>query len=182
MAESLPMMPWYPGDFIRSTRGWSVTARGVYRELLDAQWDMGSLPADTKSLRGMIGATPAEWKAGWSRCADKFPVCADDVRRNPVLEHHRERALRALERKAAGGKATAAKRWGSDSQASSSANSLATAELITKRVHPSPSLNQTYRSSGSSLPQQGDSDDLHRVNREKIAAVIAPLAARSRQT
>jgi len=29
--ESLPMLPWFPANFLSATRGWSVTARGVYR-------------------------------------------------------------------------------------------------------------------------------------------------------
>jgi uncharacterized protein YdaU (DUF1376 family) len=88
---SLAMMPWFPGDFMRSTRGWSLTARGVYRELLDAQWDMGDLPTDPEELRQMIGATPDEWEIGWKRCEPKFPV-RRTCRRNWRLEEHRSRS------------------------------------------------------------------------------------------
>lgn len=71
-ARSLPFLPWFCGDFIASTRGWSVTAGGAYRELLDVQWSMGSLPADQKELRAMIGATPAEWRTAWPLVEPKF--------------------------------------------------------------------------------------------------------------
>lgn len=98
------MMPWFPGDFMRSTRGWSVTAKGVYRELLDAQWDMGDLPADPEELRETIGATPAEWEIGWKKCESKFPV-RRTARRNLRLEEHRIRSEEiASERSAAGRK------------------------------------------------------------------------------
>jgi uncharacterized protein YdaU (DUF1376 family) len=88
MSIGLAMMPWFPGDFMRSTRGWSITAKGVYRELLDAQWDMGDLPADPDELRETIGATPGEWEIGWKKCECKFPVRRGG-RRNWRLEAHR---------------------------------------------------------------------------------------------
>ncbi len=84
----LPMMPWYPGDFMRSTRGWSVTAKGVYRELLDAQWDMNILPTNPEHLRQLIGASEQEWAESWPLCEDKFPE-RYGKRANVRLEEHR---------------------------------------------------------------------------------------------
>jgi uncharacterized protein YdaU (DUF1376 family) len=92
VSASLAMLPWFPGDFMRSTRGWSLTARGVYRELLDAQWDMGQLPASTEDLAALIGATAAEWQKGWSKCESKFPITEDGMRRNERLEFHRSKS------------------------------------------------------------------------------------------
>jgi uncharacterized protein YdaU (DUF1376 family) len=86
-------MPWYTGHFMTSTRGWSVTAKGVYRELLDAQWDRGVLPADPKELRGLIGATPAEWRAWASLVEAKFPLCPDGMRRNARCDRDRQNQL-----------------------------------------------------------------------------------------
>lgn len=91
MSAGLAMMPWFPGDFMRSTRGWSVTAKGVYRELLDAQWDMGDLPADPEELRATIGATAEEWDLGWKKCEAKFPI-KRSARRNLRLETHRAKS------------------------------------------------------------------------------------------
>jgi uncharacterized protein YdaU (DUF1376 family) len=91
--NALPYLPWFCGDFMTATRGWSVTARGVYRELLDAQWDAGGLTADPKALRDLIRATPGEWRAAWSLVEPKFPVGPDGLRRNPRLEVHRQKAL-----------------------------------------------------------------------------------------
>lgn len=88
----LVYLPWFTRDFMSATRGWSVTARGVYRELLDASWDMGGLPADPAQLRQLIGATPTEWRA-WKQVEAKFPIGDDGLRRNPRLEQHREKAL-----------------------------------------------------------------------------------------
>ena len=106
------MMPWYPGDFMRSTRGWSVSAKGVYRELLDAQWDMGGLPVDPAELAELIRATPAEWKAGWSKCESKFPISEDGLRRNARLETHRSKAADLTERRRKGADKTNAQRHG----------------------------------------------------------------------
>jgi uncharacterized protein YdaU (DUF1376 family) len=94
------MLPGYPGSFMSATRGWSVTARGIYRELLDCQWEMAGLPADASELRRLISATPAEWKA-WPVVEVKFPVCPDGLRRNPTLERHRQRALERSQKAAA---------------------------------------------------------------------------------
>ena len=88
---SFPMLPWYPASFHSSTRGWSIGARGVYRELLDCQWELGGLPADAGALRRLIQATPAEWRT-WPQVDSKFPICADGLRRNARLERHRANA------------------------------------------------------------------------------------------
>lgn len=103
MADSLAMMPWFPGDFLKSTRGWSVTATGVYRALLDAQWDMGSLPEDPAALCNLIHATPKEWVDGWGKCECKFPVM-DGRRLNDKLEQHRTKAIRLSDKRRAIGK------------------------------------------------------------------------------
>lgn len=102
-------MPWYPRDFASSTREWSVTARGVYRELLDAQWDGGDLPAEEHELRMMIRATQAEWRKAWPVVERKFPV-VNGRRRNARLDEHRGKALEEYERRRAGANNTNAKR------------------------------------------------------------------------
>lgn len=98
LTKGLPYLPWFPSSFMSSTRGWSVTARGIYRELLDCQWEMGALPGDAKELRQMIGATPAEWRE-WRTVEPKFPVCSDGRRRNDRLEAHRNDGIERRERR-----------------------------------------------------------------------------------
>lgn len=102
--QRLPYLPWYAGDFLSATRGWSVTARGVYRELLDVQWGMGSVPAEPKRLREMIGATASEWRMAWPLVEGKFPVGTDGLRRNPRLEIHREKARQVSVKRAEAGR------------------------------------------------------------------------------
>jgi uncharacterized protein YdaU (DUF1376 family) len=115
MSARLPnlfMMPWFPRDFLASTRGWPLIPRAIYRELLDAQWEQGGLPADAKALMVIVGATPAEWRAGWSRVAPKFPVGEDGLRRNARLEEHRSKSLKLYDKHSKGAALTNAKRWG----------------------------------------------------------------------
>jgi uncharacterized protein YdaU (DUF1376 family) len=158
--NNLAMMPWFPGNFMKSTRGWSVTAKGVYRELLDAQWDMGELPTDPNDLRAAIGATAAEWAKGWAKCETKFPVGSDGQRRNLRLEEHRTRSARLAERHAKGAAKTNAQRYAerphSDSlngqSVSRTASQSALAERDAKR---SDSVSPTSTSDSDS-----DSEDL----------------------
>jgi uncharacterized protein YdaU (DUF1376 family) len=103
---SFALLPWYPSSFLSKTRGWSVTARGIYRELLDCQWAMGGLPNDESELQRLIGATNAEWKS-WCIVKPKFPEGSDGLRRNERLEQHRARSIERS-RKAA---ASARERW-----------------------------------------------------------------------
>ena len=111
-APQMPRMPWYPSSFAGATRGWPLVARGAYRELLDAQWDMASLPADPRELRTIAAATPGEWRTAWPFVEPKFPIGPDGLRRNARLEAHRAKALELHEAKRAAGVAGAQKRWG----------------------------------------------------------------------
>ena len=98
-APSFPRMPWYPRDFASSTRTWPFAARGVYRELLDAQWDIGGslpgvLPDDPNQLRELArGVSEADWKVAWRFVARKFPRVKGG-RQNVRLEEHRQIAVR----------------------------------------------------------------------------------------
>ena len=110
MSESnpqMPRMPWYPRDFRSSTLGWPLVARAVYRELLDAQWDVGGLPVSPDELKAIAYASGPEWKKAWPYVEKKFPVDPDGNRRNPRLEQHRVDALNLLAKR----REAANKRW-----------------------------------------------------------------------
>jgi hypothetical protein len=103
---------WYPGDHLRVTRGWPLLARAVYRELLDAQWDLGILPAAPRRLRDLVaGITPAEWKAAWGQIAGQFPRCGHG-RQNPALETLRSVQVALVEKRRRAGIAGNRVRWG----------------------------------------------------------------------
>ena len=105
-------LPWFPRDFASSTQGWPLIARAVYRELLDASWDIGGLPGDPEILYRIVGATPAEWDAAWPLVATKFEAGADGKLRNARLEDHRTKAIELARRRSAGARKTNEKRWG----------------------------------------------------------------------
>ena len=139
MTSSPPFhrMPWYPRDFACATRGWPLVARGVYRELLDAQWDaggisQGTLPADEKTLREIAHATPAQWRIAWPFVAPKFPL-GGGGRRNERLEQHRAVAVRQFLGRQEGAQKTNTKRWGGRS-ASQSATRLASQSVTNQRL------------------------------------------------
>lgn len=88
-----------------------MVARGAYRELLDAQWTMGALPADHATLKAIVGASTSEWRRAWPYLSPKFPACPDGMLRNPRLEEHRARAVELYnKRKSGADKTNAGKR------------------------------------------------------------------------
>lgn len=157
-AKGLPMLPWFTGDFMRSTRGWPLLVRGAYRELLDAQWDMGALPVEPIELQGLIGATDAEWQIIWRYCERKFPILDGSAiagqcgaRANPKLEQVRRDAIEYSQERSESGKRGAAARWAkSDSSAIGSANAQLVAKPIAERMAPSPSPSPSESSLDSS--------------------------------
>ena len=114
----LAWFPVYPGDMLSETRGWPLTARGAYYELLAAQWDTGVLPRDPRRLRQLVSATPREWRSVWPLVQSKFPI-ANTGRQNPTLEARRREAHELRARRRAGAQQTNAARWGDRSAAPS---------------------------------------------------------------
>ena len=108
--KQFPMMPWFPQSFAASTRGWSLLERAVYRELLDAQWDMGPLPDDTEVLARIVHLSCTEFVPLFSRCASKFSAKNGKLI-NVRLEQHRRKSKSISTLRArigsAGGKAKA---------------------------------------------------------------------------
>lgn len=103
---SFALLPWFPASFCSSTRGWPLTARGIYRELLDSQWEIGGLPVEPRELQQLIRATNAEWKY-WPKVEPKFPTCSDGLRWNAKLERMREHSIDRSKKAAA----SARQRW-----------------------------------------------------------------------
>lgn len=112
MNGGYPWYSWFPGDFGASTRGWPPEARLIYRELLDAQWTMGSLPDNKEELQDICSVKSSFWEAGWPRVSVKFERGEDGRLRNPRLERDREKAEKLSERHRRGAIKTNAKRWG----------------------------------------------------------------------
>jgi uncharacterized protein YdaU (DUF1376 family) len=94
--DRLPMLPWFPRDFLSATRGWKLIERGLYRELLDAQWELGPLPSDTNELSDIAGAKPSEFAAAWPKVRSKFVDDGSGRLINLKLEQHRASAIQRL--------------------------------------------------------------------------------------
>jgi hypothetical protein len=94
VADNLPQdaMPWFPSSFLGSTRGWPCCARLVYRELLEAQWTMGSLPDDLTELARIVNVEAPCFERGWQYAKRKFKPGRDGRLRNARLEQHRAKA------------------------------------------------------------------------------------------
>jgi uncharacterized protein YdaU (DUF1376 family) len=107
--NSLAMMPWFPRDFIASTRAMRLAERGAYCDLLFYQWEMGCLPADTKALARLLGCTPKEFADVWRVVGKKFVKTVDGLS-NRRLEEHRGKAVEARDKKVLGAHKTNAKR------------------------------------------------------------------------
>jgi uncharacterized protein YdaU (DUF1376 family) len=95
-ADKLPMLPWFPRDFLSATRGWKLVERGLYRELLDAQWEMGALPNDPDELADIAGAKTSEFASAWPKVRNKFVDDGSGKLINLKLEEHRASAIQRL--------------------------------------------------------------------------------------
>lgn len=159
--QSLAMMPWFPRDFVAATRGWSLVERGVYRELLDAQWEFGSLPNNQKELARIVGITAREFTAAWRRVSVKFVAAESGGLINLRLEEHRAKALRIREVRGAagsrGGQASVqAKRQASvQANASASGSQFAEAKFNYPSPSPSPSPSPTPSLCSGEGPGEG---------------------------
>jgi hypothetical protein len=104
-------LPWFPSDFAGATRGWPCCARLIFRELLDAAWDMGGLPNDPDELREIVRLDAACFDRGWRYVASKFEPRSDGKLYNPRLEEHRVRSQELSEKRSKAGVAGNQKRW-----------------------------------------------------------------------
>ncbi|MGH8200326.1 MAG: DUF1376 domain-containing protein [Steroidobacteraceae bacterium] len=108
-------LPWYkhcPRDFAAETRGWPLSARAVYRELLDAAWEMqDGLPAGVGDLQRLAAASRREWAEGWPYCEPRFPVGEDGRRHSAFIEATRRQATEVSRQRALAGLIGAQKRW-----------------------------------------------------------------------
>jgi uncharacterized protein YdaU (DUF1376 family) len=102
--DSLAMMPWFEGNFLKATLGWTFVQRSLYRCLLCASWELGPLLPDEAELARIAGATSEEFAAGWPRVKSKF-VLIDGGLVNEKLEQLRADAINRRDKKRRAGKA-----------------------------------------------------------------------------
>lgn len=125
--SKLAMLPWWPRDYLGSTRAWSLAERGAFIDLLSFAWE-APLPDDAGRLARMLGVSTNEFYPIWETIGSKFKQTGEGTYINERLEHERRTSMAmrkaAHERAKSGGDATKAK-WEAASLASSKATSLA---------------------------------------------------------
>lgn len=99
--RDLPMMPWWPQDFLAATAHWSSAERGAYAVLLMYEWVLDGLPPEHAELARLCNETPADFAGLWTRIGRKFFDEAG-VLRNKRLEEHRLNAIRMRDARAKG--------------------------------------------------------------------------------
>ncbi len=97
---------WYPRDFYSSikVRGMSFTARAIYRELLDLQWENGCLTS-VQQMLNVLGITSEQWSEFAPYLDQLFPGGI-----NERLDALRSEAIESQSKKAKAGKASAQSR------------------------------------------------------------------------
>lgn len=112
MKPSLPYVPWYHGDFLRSTQaqGWSFIEQAVYWKLLCAQWEAGTLPDDPARLAAIVGADMVTFTSAWSIVSKKFTKATEGLI-NERMEEHRCHYLEWRQKQSQGGKKGSDIRW-----------------------------------------------------------------------
>lgn len=114
-AEQSPAYQWYVKDWrsSRATQRMSFTERGVYREMLDQQWEDMTLPDDAQAVADLIAMTEAqvaEVFAAWPVVRRKFATVEGEPGRivNLRLERIRTALKRFVKGAKKGGKTRAA--------------------------------------------------------------------------
>lgn len=170
--NSLAMLPWFPRDFIASTRAMRLAERGAYRDLLDYQWEMGKLPADHERLARLLGCSRHEFDEVWPGIADKFVRVGAHIS-NKRLEEHRKKALEQRERKVKAARETNAKRYGEREKQPSDSDSLSdTVSDPLSASPPSPSPSE------ESLLDISSDSDTSQARSKSRADVAEPIASR----
>lgn len=93
---------WYPRDFLASTlvRRMSILQQGIYRALLDMQWEDGVVPETYHEARLILGLTEDE-----GRCFEVFYDVCFPGGKNPKLDKQRVAQLSYMDnQKAKGGR------------------------------------------------------------------------------
>lgn len=184
MAEtSLAMLPWFPRDWLASTRAMRIAERGAYHDLLCFQWEMGALPADHERLARLLGLSAKEFAEVWPAIESKFVVNGLSLF-NKRLEEHRVKALEQREKKRRAAQSTNAKR---DAKRSGERHADRAHEDTSLRAlsgtPPSPSPSPDTKKEDSVLRTAGDESPREFVWRVGVALLTSsggnPGSARS---
>ena len=115
MKDQTPYVPWYHGDFLRSTAGWTLLERAAYWMLLCAEWESGPLPNEPQRLALIAGVYPDEFLVLWKhQISRKFNCLPDGRLVNERMEEHRANYLEYRQKLTEKSRKGAAARWKKD--------------------------------------------------------------------
>ena len=106
-----PYVPWFHGDFLRSTSSWTLLERGAYWMLLCAQWESGPLPDDLTRLANIAGTDTTTMTSLWELVGKKFTKTRAGFV-NKRMAGHRTDYLKYRAAQVERGKKGMASRWG----------------------------------------------------------------------
>lgn len=111
-SEQSPAYQWYVKDWrsSRKVQRMSFQAQGMYRAMLDQQWEELSLPDDAAALAEELGGTAAEWVKFLPVLRVNFLILPDGRLQNQRLEKEREKQRKRRDKGSTGGQASGASR------------------------------------------------------------------------
>jgi len=109
--KGFPYVPWFHGDFLRSTASWTLLERAAYWMLLCAQWESGPLPDDLTRLANVAGIDTATMTSLWPVVGKKFTKTRGGLV-NKRMAVHREAYQEYRAGQSARGKKGMEARWG----------------------------------------------------------------------
>src|SRR5262249_42154981 len=104
-------VPWFHGDFLRSTQGWTLLERAVYWMLLCSQWENGSIPDDMTRLAAIANTDLATLTSVWPLVGKKFKRTRAGLV-NKRMREHRTNFVKYRARLSEAGKKGMQSRWG----------------------------------------------------------------------
>lgn len=181
MAAGARAFLFYPQDFARDVHVVPMTLaeRGAYLMLLCAQWEEGSVPADTQQLARILQVSHRAFLKLWPALAPCFQM-RDGRLVQKRLDREREKAISATERASARGAAGAERRWHkhppddgpsngtSNSGSSEASNGASNAQAMLKQCN-------KIRSDQKDPDQQQQSSSISRARGLKPSAAAAAL-------
>jgi uncharacterized protein YdaU (DUF1376 family) len=111
LVKGFPYVPWYHGDFLRSTASWTLIERAAYWMLLCAQWESGPLPNDLTRLANIAGTDMTTMTSLWLVVGKKFPKTRAGLV-NKRMAVHRAEYMKYRQEQSERGKKGMASRWG----------------------------------------------------------------------
>jgi len=124
-SEQAPAYQWYVKDWRSSRKVQLMTyqQRGMYREMLDEQWEEFSLPDSPHAVAALLGGHAGIWEKEWKTLRACFTLISEGRIQNKRLEKERAKQRNRREAGSRGGQNSGKSRHGQVEALSDSASS-----------------------------------------------------------